>query len=109
MMNLQRKLIVSHLLGQSQEALSFIFEDMDAGRLRASANYLREECWSFSHEERIMLWTALYILTGEGELFVTDLLRLNERAYSSVIAALNSTRDLPNPLSPTLRPGLLHA
>lgn len=108
-MNLQRKLIVSRLLGQSQGALSFIFEDMEAGILRAGASHLREECWLFSHEERIMLWTALFILTGEGELFVTDLLRLNERAYSSVISALNSTRNLPNLKSPTLRPGLLHA
>jgi len=60
----------------------------DSSRLRTHAEDLMDDFWDLSHERRIMVRAALDIWDGKGNVFLWELLDLNDERLASLLDAI---------------------
>lgn len=88
------KRIISLLLGSDRELLSHLFDSAAAARLRDTPQTIMADAWELRPERRTLLLAALDFHSGQGNVFLSELLELNHQNLSRLIAALIAWRDL---------------
>lgn len=91
---LQKKQIISLLLGAEPKLLSFLFDSSRPHHLRESAAILIDESWEFPAEERILLRASLDFWDFTGNAFLWEILNLNSRDFARAIFALHEYRKI---------------
>lgn len=72
--------------------MSHLFDSADL-RLRDTPETIIADAWELSPERRILLLAALDFHSGQGNVFLSELLELNHQNLSRLIAALIMWRD----------------
>lgn len=95
----QKKIIISHLLASDEAMTSFLFEPPTSTSLRAHPNVLAYDSWELNDEQQLLVRAALDIWSGNGNVFLWELLsKLNRKSLSRLIEALEYWRDLKPPV-----------
>lgn len=102
------KRIISLLLGSDRALASHLFDSAADLKLRDTPQEIINDAWELGHERRILLLAALDFHSGQGNVFLSELLELNHQNLSRLIAALIAWRDLRGATDrpSTLRPQL---
>lgn len=94
-LKLQKKLIISHLLGSDPALMGLLFDPIDSTCLRDKPDALIFDAWELNAEQRILVLTAPDIWGAKGNVFVWELLKgLNDYNLSRFIGCLQKWRDL---------------
>lgn len=96
----QKKIIISHLLGSNHALTAFIFEPTFHAQLRASPDAIIFDSWELNNEQRILIRAALDIWNESGNVFLWEILNgLSHQNLLRLILALISLRDLKTQLN----------
>lgn len=88
------KRIISLLLGSDRALASHLFDSAHSLKLRDTPQAIINDSWELGYERRILLLAALDFHSGQGHVFLSELLELNHQNLSRLIATLIAWRDL---------------
>lgn len=92
--NLQKKAIISHLLGFDQRLMTHLFDPCLPHVLRENPAVILEDSWELPLEEQMLVRAALDIWSDSGNVFLWELLKLSPQNLSRLLVALNNCIDL---------------
>lgn len=96
-MNLQKKIIISHLFGSDPALTTFLFEPTSLPRLRDNPDTLIFDSWDLNDEQRILVRAALDIWSKSGNVFLWEILDgLSHQNLTRLIFVLTRLRDFKN-------------
>lgn len=88
----RKKLIISHLFGFDQKITDFLFESSPIPQLRERPQILLNDSWDLPVEQRILIQAALDLWNGSGQLFLSELLKLDKTRFCRLMQALKQIR-----------------
>ena len=101
-MELQKRIIISRLLGSDKALTAFLFDPDTSLRLRADPDMLAFDSWELRPEQQILVRAALDIWDAKGNVFFWELLKgLDGIHLTRLIHSLESWRDLKSECNQT--------
>jgi len=88
----EKKALISRLLGSDPRITGFLFESPEESVLRDRPERLLQDIWELESEDRVLVRAALDIWSGSGQVFLAELLDLNEPAFSRLLTAIQQAR-----------------
>ena len=85
---------ISLLLGSDQRLRDHLFDSADPLRLRDTPQTIAADAWELNLERRVLVLAALDFHSGQGNVFLSELLKLNPKNLSRLINALMAWRSL---------------